>query len=163
MVEGARVIEDYPLVSPCDATVVNDGEVLNDDLEHIKGRNYSLTQFLYGKKMDANYYLNSLKSNKDSKLYQFTLYLGPSYYHRFHSPTDWNIVFRRHLFGYLLGVFELNLWRKKDIFSINERVAYFGNWEHGFLGYVAVGAFNVGSIQIHIDPELKTNDILTDG
>jgi hypothetical protein len=49
--------------------VINHGEVLDDNLEHIKGKNYSLTQFLYGKKMNAEYYINNLKKEKDSKLY----------------------------------------------------------------------------------------------
>lgn len=43
------------------------------------------------------------------------------------------------------------------MFTINERVAYFGEWKYGILNYVAVGAFNVGSIEVNSDKELKTN------
>lgn len=37
------------------------------------------------------------------------------------------------------------------LFVLNERVAYMGNWEHGFFSYTAVGATNVGSIKIYCD------------
>ena len=43
------------------------------------------------------------------------------------------------------------------LFHINERVAFFGTWQHGFMAMVAVGATNVGSIVADFDPELKTN------
>ena len=83
--------------------------------------------------------------------------MSPGDYHRFHFPTDWKIKFRRHIFGYLLGVFSWNIWRKGDIFSNNERVVYFGEWAHGALFSVLVGAYNVGSIEIFFDSELCTN------
>lgn len=43
------------------------------------------------------------------------------------------------------------------LFCINERVAYVGEWEHGFFSFTAVGATNVGSVQVYVDEELKTN------
>jgi len=46
----------------------------------------------------------------------------------------------------------------RGLFVFNERVVLTGKWEHGFFSYVAVGATNVGSIQINGDPDLKTND-----
>ena len=45
------------------------------------------------------------------------------------------------------------------LFHINERVAFFGTWQHGFMAMVAVGATNVGSIVADFDPELKTNQL----
>lgn len=36
---------------------------------------------------------------------------------------------------------------------------YFGKWKHGFLTFVAVGAYNVGSIKINFDSTLLTNQL----
>lgn len=44
-------------------------------------------------------YVKSLLKNPDNKLYQLIIYLAPGDYHRFHSPTDWDIKFRRHFPG----------------------------------------------------------------
>ena len=44
------------------------------------------------------------------------------------------------------------------LFAVNERVAYFGTWQDSkFFSYTAVGATNVGSILIDMDPDLVTN------
>lgn len=43
------------------------------------------------------------------------------------------------------------------LFCINERVVYMGEWEHGFFSFTAVGATNVGSVQVYMDEELRTN------
>ena len=155
--ENIRTIDTEALVSPCDARIASLG-IVSNTLESIKGSEYSFARFLTGNsENELDDYRNSLKKDKNNELYYITLYLAPGDYHRFHSPTEWQITYRRHLFGYLLGVFELNLWRKKDIFTINERVAYFGKWKYGALHFVAVGAYNVGSISVKCDPELSTN------
>lgn len=155
--DGARKIDSGALVSPCDAKVATIG-VVGKTLDSIKGSDYDFTLFLTGAN-DFTYetYRKSLKQNTENELYYITLYLAPGDYHRFHSPADWEIAYRRHLFGYLCGVFSWNLWRKKTIFTINERVAYFGRWKYGALHYVAVAAFNVGDIKVKCDPELVTN------
>ena len=38
-----------------------------------------------------------------------------------------------------------------ELFSLNERAVYVGEWEHGFFSLIAVGATNVGSIKVHSD------------
>jgi phosphatidylserine decarboxylase len=155
--EGARVIDKEPLVSPCDGRIKSLG-VVQSTLDSIKGRKYSFTTFLTSLS-DDNFedYKSSLKKNPENELYYITIYLSPGDYHRFHAPADWEVTYRRHLYGYLLGVFDLNMLRKKNIFTINERVVYFGKWKYGALHYVAVGAYNVGSISVSCDPSLITN------
>lgn len=46
-----------------------------------------------------------------------------------------------------------------NLFSLNERVVYVGEWAGGFMAYAAVGATNVGSIRVYCDRELATNTI----
>ena len=87
------------------------------------------------------------------------MYLAPGDYHCFHSPTNWSIEDRRHFPGKLLSVKpSVATWMPK-LFAQNERVAYLGKWKNNsqFFAFVAVGATNVGSILIDIDPELSTN------
>merc|ERR1711916_142766 len=51
-----------------------------------------------------------------------------------------------------------------NLFSLNERVIAVGDWEYGtrFFAQALVGAYNVGSIEIHFDSATKTNRLLRD-
>jgi len=44
--------------------------------------------------------------------------------------------------------------------SASTIAAYYGSWKYGFFSMTAVGATIVGSINVHFDPELKTNNRL---
>lgn len=44
-----------------------------------------------------------------------------------------------------------------NLFSLNERVVYIGEWAGGFMTFAAIGATNVGSIKVYCDRELATN------
>lgn len=158
--DGVRVISSAPCVSPCDGVVLNCGPANTDKIEQVKGVTYSLEEFLgnntWSRNTDGDYY-NNLLTNKDNILHQCIIYLAPGDYHRFHSPTDWTVAFRRHFSGKLLSV---NPWLARlipGLFAMNERAVYVGNWKYGFFSMTAVGATNVGSIEIYADPELRTN------
>ncbi|XP_047039968.1 phosphatidylserine decarboxylase proenzyme, mitochondrial [Helicoverpa armigera] len=158
--EGARYISPSPCVSPADGVVLNCGPADTDKIEQVKGVTYSLEEFLgenkWAKRKEDSYY-DSLLTNKDNILHQCIIYLAPGDYHRFHSPCDWTATFRRHFSGKLLSV---NPWLARlipGLFAINERAVYVGEWKHGFFSMTAVGATNVGSIEIYNDPELRTN------
>lgn len=157
--EGARYISPQPCVSPCDGVVLNCGPADSDKIEQVKGITYSLEEFLGNNtwsSKDSNYY-HSLLKNKNNILHQCIIYLAPGDYHRFHSPCDWTASFRRHFSGKLLSV---NPWMARlipGLFVMNERASYIGEWKHGFFSMTAVGATNVGSIEVFMDPELQTN------
>eukprot|EP01018_Ginkgo_biloba_P002072 Gb_24542 [translate_table: standard] len=90
-------------------------------------------------------------------LFYCVLYLGPGDYHRVHSPVDWQVLHRRHFSGRLFPVNERAARTIRNLHVENERVVLEGKWSEGFLAMAAVGATNVGSIELAIEPELKTN------
>ena len=49
--------------------------------------------------------------------------------------------------------------RLPGVFTLNERVAYLGSWNYGFMSLTAVGAAGVGSVVAagDLDPTLSTN------
>ncbi|XP_025417506.1 phosphatidylserine decarboxylase proenzyme, mitochondrial isoform X4 [Sipha flava] len=104
-----------------------------------------------------NEYRSKLLHNSDNELYQLVIYLAPGDYHRFHSPAQWTVKFRRHFQGELLSVNPKIARLLPDLFVLNERAVYVGEWEHGFFSMTAVGATNVGSIKVHSDKGLQTN------
>lgn len=162
---GLRPIDfNAALTSPADGKVIHFGKVDADQIEQVKGLTYSIAAFLgpqsWKKKVvreeNVNY-CQEILQNKDTALYHCVIYLAPGDYHRFHSPTDWDVFYRRHFPGYLFSVSPRICRLIEGLFNYNERVAYVGKWRHGFFSTVAVGATNVGSIKVHFDPLLQTN------
>lgn len=95
---------------------------------------------------------NSILYNPEENcLYHCVIYLAPGDYHRFHSPTEWTVFARRHFPGELFSVNPSVARWLQGLFSFNERVVYYGEWEHGFFSMTAVGATNVGSIRVYMD------------
>ncbi|XP_004511705.1 phosphatidylserine decarboxylase proenzyme 1, mitochondrial [Cicer arietinum] len=90
-------------------------------------------------------------------LFYCVIYLKPGDYHRIHSPTDWNILVRRHFSGNLYPVNERATRTIRNLYIENERVILEGVWQEGFMALAAVGATNIGSIELFIEPELQTN------
>ncbi|XP_017015865.2 phosphatidylserine decarboxylase proenzyme, mitochondrial [Drosophila takahashii] len=163
--EGVRVInQEAPLVSPADGKVLHFGSASDSLIEQVKGVNYSIEDFLgpletVEQANSGASYAQALKKQRDgsTELYQCVIYLAPGDYHRFHSPTAWQPSIRRHFSGELLSVSPKVAGWLPGLFCLNERVLYMGQWKHGFFSYTAVGATNVGSVEIYMDAELKTN------
>ncbi|KAG8232922.1 hypothetical protein J437_LFUL011031 [Ladona fulva] len=178
--DGCRPIDAVQsLVSPADGKVLNFGRVDTCQVEQVKGVTYSLETFLgppvwkkvnpssvgvnkdgskLEEKAEESKMPKSLLCKKDNFLYQCVIYLAPGDYHRFHSPVDWKVTFRRHFQGELLSVNPRIAKWIPNLFSLNERAVYVGTWEHGFFSFTAVGATNVGSIKIYCDKTLHTNE-----
>ena len=165
---------DGIVVSPADGTILHFHKIQDEQLDQVKGVKYSLKSFfgplnfLGDEKgsatadhaQDSDYLLKLHKNdpNGDYCLYQCVIYLAPGDYHRFHSPTDWKVKFRRHFSGDLIGVKFAN-WIP-GLFHINERVVYTGEWKHGFFSMTAVGATNVGSIKIYFDKVSESERVM---
>jgi len=166
---GVRPVDQSTaVVSPADGTATFNGSFKGGFLEQVKGVHYSLPYFLglrgaKNQALHAAINTSDLLTNKDgtTSLFQAVVYLSPGDYHRFHSPVEWTINTRRHFPGELLSVKTTAVNACPGLFHLNERVAWIGNWQHGFFSMTAVGATNVGSIHMdnekNIDPELKTN------
>nr|CAD7449230.1 unnamed protein product [Timema bartmani] len=185
--EGARPIDQTDcVVSPADGRVLNFGQLRTCQVEQVKGVTYSLREFLGNPIWSNKYrqkqvpvptnrarqvkeglqgqdchtldeYCRNICEKEDTTLYQCVIYLAPGDYHRFHSPTEWTVDFRRHFRGELLSVNPKICRLVPNLFSLNERVVYTGRWKHGFFSMTAVGATNVGSIRVYFDPSLVTN------
>ncbi|XP_052865528.1 phosphatidylserine decarboxylase proenzyme, mitochondrial isoform X1 [Anopheles cruzii] len=161
--EDARPIDSNTcMVSPCDGRILHFGAANSSQIEQVKGVSYSLEAFLGPPtwcKKDAPEMVEKVKRkpSPDSVLYQCVIYLAPGDYHRFHSPTVWKPELRRHFAGELLSVSPKIAGWMPGLFCLNERAVYIGKWKHGFFSYTAVGATNVGSVEIFMDEKLKTN------
>jgi len=170
---GIRPVSKDAVVSPADGIVVHYGKANNEWIEQVKGVNYSLKSFLGPLSWNSSIAVDETekqddidkayherlrqKKNEKTSLYQCVIYLAPGDYHRFHSPADWTVSFRRHFSGKLISIRPSFMSWISDLFSLNERVAYLGTWAHGFFSMTAVGATNVGSIKVYFDEQLHTN------
>ncbi|KAG7542589.1 Phosphatidylserine decarboxylase [Arabidopsis thaliana x Arabidopsis arenosa] len=155
-------------------------------IEQVKGHSYSVPALLgnnsllpmepegkdeseeeaVGDKSDKSWLRVSLASPKLREnisaspmkgLYYCVIYLRPGDYHRIHSPVDWNAMVRRHFAGRLFPVNERATRTIRNLYVENERVVLEGIWKEGFMALAAVGATNIGSIELFIEPELRTN------
>ena len=152
------------------------GKVTPDGLvEQVKGVTYKVEHFLGTRLLEMVRERCGKPEMQRCKrsLYHVILYLAPGDYHHFHSPVDWDICIQRHFPGKLCGMampivqscvkkkiqcpgelLTVAPWAAKKmpgLFSLNERVVLAGEWEYGFFSFTAVGAYNVGSINMTVD------------
>lgn len=168
---GVRPIhgDENAVVSPADGTILHMGSAKDGLLEQVKGITYTIESFLgpntwteterlgesgpsldYQKSLLKHYQASSPESCP-TDLYYCVIYLAPGDYHRFHSPANWTVNFRRHFPGKLYSVRPTFVSWFPNVFSVNERVAYMGSWKYGFFSMAPVGATNVGSMKIYFD------------
>lgn len=156
---GVRPLGEAAVVSPADGRLVQleTLQVATGYVGSVKGIYYSVERFLgcSGSADSVSPFRPQLKPGH--RLYSAVVYLCPGDYHRFHAPTDWTVTARRHFSGRLFSVKPSFVASLPDLFSINERVVYAGQWKHGFFSMTAVGATNVGTVAVFCDPELQTN------
>ena len=106
--------------SPADGLMLLCGEVIDGDLEQIKGVSYSLHGFIGPHTGRLFAHCSTVEQLQDISeaiiydpatrllmfpgncLYQCVVYLSPGEYHHFHSPADWVVTGRRHFPGMLV-------------------------------------------------------------
>ena len=132
--------DDKTLISPCDARITQSGRVENGTLFQIKGMAYALADLLPHLNQDE---LAPLQNGR-----YVNLYLSPSDYHRYHSPTALKLTRLTHIPGRLWPVNIPFLKKKANLFVENERVVLEGTDRNGHIWMlVFVGALNVGKMR----------------
>ncbi|MBX7491305.1 phosphatidylserine decarboxylase [Helicobacter turcicus] len=132
---------DSNMIAPCDALIMEFGECKDNMAMQIKGKYYFVSDFIKTRLEEGYNYVN--------------FYLSPSDYHRFHAPLNLKVKRLEFISGRLFSVSEKMLLKHEEVFVKNKRVVLeceddFGNT----LYFVAIGALNVGHIQINFVPEV---------
>ncbi|MBX7139115.1 MAG: archaetidylserine decarboxylase [Oligoflexia bacterium] len=165
--EASNAISDYPsladffvrelrpecrpftpdgLGSPVDGVLRGAGAIQAGMLECIKGRDYTLMQFL-GDREIAQPFREGLYLN---------FYLSPRDCHHVFAPIDLRVQQVRHIPG---GLWPVNDWGLRvcpAVLAQNERVVVLAECSYGPIVLVMVGALNVGSIELSFT-KLRTN------
>ncbi|HED64398.1 MAG TPA: phosphatidylserine decarboxylase [Planctomycetes bacterium] len=137
---GARTIDPDPasVASPCDGRVQAIDRVSAGSILQAKGRPYRLAELL-GSQPGKEALEGALA---------ITIYLGPSDYHRVHSPVDADLDEVRWIPGDRRSVAAGVVDRIDRVFSTNERAVLRLSGPAGPFYLVMVGALNVGRIRV---------------
>jgi len=135
------------LGSPVDGVIGELGTVCDGRLLQAKGRDYSVAALLDDATQAARF---------DGGAF-LTLYLSPRHYHRIHSPAAGSIRQVRHVPGALLPVNRPAVEQIPELFPRNERVVCYLDAQPGRIAVVAVGAYNVGRIEVLFGGGWRTN------
>lgn len=137
---GLRPVEG-DFVSPVDALLRNFGTVENGRIEQVKGRDYSLRQFLGG---------DGIADSFDGGTY-FNFYLSPRDYHHIHAPVTGDVVRSVVIPGWLWPVNDWSIANVDELFAVNERVVTYLRSRFGLVAVVMIGATNVGRMTVTYD------------
>ena len=137
--------DDDVIVSPCDSLVTQYGEIEDNKAYQIKGKSYSIKELIpYDTNLNEGFFIN--------------LYLSPADYHRYHTPTDMQVLSATHIPGHLYPVNMPSLNKRDNLFIKNERVVLqCKDSKDRIFYFVAVGALNVGKIFFNFDDRINTN------
>lgn len=146
---GARSWPDdgRAITSPVDGAVGEIGTIRGGAMLQAKNRPYSAASLLDDAAMAARF---------DGGDY-VTLYLSPRDYHRVHTPCAGTVATARHVPGALLPVNGPAIHHVPELFPRNERVTCYLDSAAGRIALVAIGAFNVGRIELVFDQGWTTN------
>lgn len=149
------------ILSPADSKILSIAEVREDSVFLVKGVTYSFTELVTGAVNQApgKDFIDRLKKDKKNKIYSAIFYLSPGDYHRYHSPAEISVKQRIHIVGHLWPVKPSFVQSHEKVYESNERISIFSKWAHGLMNIVFVGATNVGSMTLDIEPELETNSL----
>ncbi|OEL27044.1 Phosphatidylserine decarboxylase proenzyme 1, mitochondrial [Dichanthelium oligosanthes] len=159
--EGARPIDPDPncLVSPVDGKVLRLGELKDPGtlIEQVKGFSYSVSSLLgtssslhdaAEEELSREHIERHTPENSDAKSWWRISVASP----KLRDRTLLS-VFAGHLFPQN----ERAVRTIRNLYVENERVVLEGRWKEGFVAIAAIGATNVGSIRVNVEPELRTN------
>lgn len=91
-------------------------------------------------------------------LHFYSLFLPASEYHHFHSPVDWEMLYRVRIPGHVLPLLPEKARALPSMQWTNERVSMLGRWKYGFFAFTAIAATAmVAQIRLVHEPKLLTN------
>lgn len=138
-------------ISPCDSWISELGDIQDDTALQIKGMAYNCSSVL-----GDSFTQEEQEYIKDGKFINF--YLSPKDYHRYHIPTDLQVLKAVHIPGKFLPVNIPSLNKNINLFGQNERVVILCQTPKGQKFYmVLVSALNVGVMQVSFEPRIQTN------
>jgi phosphatidylserine decarboxylase len=137
------------LVSPVDGRVRGTGPITAGQLEQIKGKTYTVSDFL-GDERFAPLGDVPLAPRYNGGTY-LNFYLAPPDYHHIHSPVSGRITAVRAIPGALWPVNDRSIRVVDRLFAINERIVVTIESSRGLVTVVMVGATNVGRISLTFD------------
>lgn len=134
---GVRPIGEG-LVSPCDGTLREHGEITGLSLPQVKGLTYRIDEVLGGgdlpRQFQGGWYWN--------------LYLSPRDYHQVHSPVSGVITQLRYLGNRKYPVNDRSWGAVPNLFAVNERAVAVIETSLGPVALVMIAALNVGGIAL---------------
>jgi phosphatidylserine decarboxylase len=149
-------MDETDFISPCDSLISECGDMDEDLALQIKGMEYSSDELL-----GENFTQEEKKKVHNGQFVNF--YLSPKDYHRYHIPTDLQVLKVVHIPGKLYPVNMPSLKNRLNLFIENERVIIQCKTPGGKIFYmVLVGALNVGVMQVSFESGIKTNTSITD-
>lgn len=141
------------LISPTDALITAQGQLLGDTLLQIKGITYAVSDLLTANAT----YIHAVIGGE-----YINFYLSPSDYHGYHAPTTFRVRKLIHVPGRLYPVNPPSLRKRQNLLARNERVVLECEHTTGNIFYlVFIGATNVGKIMFEFEPQLETNTAST--
>ena len=163
--DDLRPIADANLTSPCDGTVIAAGPVGAFGSIEVKNIRYRIRELVGATEREPLAVSSVAVADREesgSRLWYTVIHIPPSDCHRFASPATWTLKQRNHIPGHLF-------WMNPSLHNLyaqNERVALLGEWDHGLMSVIAVGATGRGSISLDVErgdseetfrPKLKPN------
>ncbi|MDO5046436.1 phosphatidylserine decarboxylase [Campylobacter sp.] len=137
------------LISPSDGVCLQCAKSSSQKAFSIKGREYSISELL-GSTLEERF--------KASEFEYINIYLSPRDYHRYHSPSDLQILAAAYIPGDLYSVSVKALKEVENLYPKNERVVLKCKMANEkLLWLVFVGALNVGKMRFLFDARIQTN------
>jgi len=138
------------VISPCDAKIIDFGEIKEHTAYQIKGMKYDTNELI------GAHSSNSYAILEGGKYINF--YLSPKDYHRYHMPFDVKVLSIMHIPGKLYPVNMPLLKSKKNLYLENERVVLKVQDRFNHTHFIVlVGALNVGKMVVTFEDKIKTN------
>ncbi|WP_022958498.1 archaetidylserine decarboxylase [Spongiibacter tropicus] len=143
--DGARPIDDAPVVCPADGAISQLGEINRGRIFQAKGQDYSLQTLLGDDK--------ALTAEFDGGSFA-TIYLSPRDYHRVHMPVDGTLRSMTYVPGKLFSVNTTTAENVRSLFARNERAICVFDTEFGPMAMILVGAMIVAGIETVWDGQI---------